>query len=509
MAKDTNSTKPVGITDVTTLRPFALTLAWQLLVEIVRHQPEPERLRILEMHPGGGMYDLLTLWDGDPYRGEATQLLALNIGIGTAHKNSEDQRRYPWVDRWLSYDDPLLVVRELAAFVGIPVQEAVNSTNRHRFGLRLIAGLLTREVSEPTPFEADMCLHDTSGYGGGVSSKLRRFSRGHIAEPTDASQWWALRGEGSGEICALVSIDGWLIPACDPDSCIDLFDHYAATDNLGATISLARRKIGSYESEPNAEEAFQDVRLRRRMVEKLSAYSDYGANGERLIDYQSKFLTTLNQELIPDFCSKPSGVYMSHGFKKSPASLAELDLRDFLRAWNGGLLTHLGGGLYRAPRSSASEQFFWSGQMTGDGKSFTLWREPIITVAALARLHWDLGWPLHLIGTQSSDWAFDLVAFKPDNSREQIAGEVKKSVEEIDELVAYMEAFCADPHIPPPATGKALNAYKKVASLRTKQPPVFWALGPAGYEKLFQVRYQPGGEMDLLPGSAAVLRYPF
>ena len=54
-------------------------------------------------------------------------------------------------------------------------------------------------------------------------------------------------------------------------------------------------------------------------------------------------------------------------------------------------------------------------------------------------LRFDLGWPKHLLGTQSPGWAFDVTAYQPlDLKNEHIACEVKKSVSEVHQLVALM-----------------------------------------------------------------------
>jgi hypothetical protein len=126
----------------------------------------------------------------------------------------------------------------------------------------------------------------------------------------------------------------------------------------------------------------------------------------------------------------------------------------------------------------------------------TLWVEPIITVAVLARLHFDLGWPRELLGTQSKDWAFDVTTYlSPDHKREHIAGEVKKSAAEMDRLVECMMRFgkvpSADWSVAP--KGRELNALKKLQALRSRRPLLFWAVGPAGANCAFRMGYSEDG----------------
>lgn len=176
-------------------------------------------------------------------------------------------------------------------------------------------------------------------------------------------------------------------------------------------------------------------------------------------------------------------------------------------AWNAGLIEHTDRGLYRAAKSGAREQFFWSGLKTPERRSFTLWLEPVITIGGLGRLHFDHRWPREQIGCQSNDYAFDLVTYLPDTSTIYIAGEVKKTDGEIDVLLALMSRFGLDPDAPYPSAGKERNASKKVTSLRTGHAPVFWALGPNGRSEVFQVHYD-GPIIRFEPLDETALSFP-
>ena len=221
----------------------------------------------------------------------------------------------------------------------------------------------------------------------------------------------------------------------------------------------------------------------------------------------ARFNAILHSELVPDFCSKPDRSFNPEGFAEASAKVTIKDARDFVRAWETGIMRHVGGGLYRAPRSSASEQFFWSGSKNGSPRPFTLWHEPVITVGVLARLHLDFGWPESCLGTQSSDWAFDVVAFQNESLLEHVAGEVKKSVAEVNALIEYMKFYGARPEEPEPLSGKARNAFKKVEALRARQAPVFWAIGPGGYDSVFRVDYGSSGKVTMRETDPSALEY--
>lgn len=181
-----------------------------------------------------------------------------------------------------------------------------------------------------------------------------------------------------------------------------------------------------------------------------------------------------------------------------------------MRAWELGLIEHQGGGLYRSAQSRAGEQFFSEGHKSSQERRFSLWLEPVITFAGLARLNFDFGWPKEMIGTQSVDWALDLVAFLPDQQNEFIAGEVKKTRIEIENMIDFMENFGHDPALTEPDRNfpKARNAYKKVAALRARNAPIFWALGPDRFSKVYCMKYHANASFDMILTDNAALKFP-
>lgn len=225
------------------------------------------------------------------------------------------------------------------------------------------------------------------------------------------------------------------------------------------------------------------------------------------MDYRAHFERLLDDRLIPEFCNDTGRRLNPAGFKRSSIRVSDEDCRYFVMAWQAEIVRHLGRGMYRASLSAASEQFFWEGSKAADPRPFWLWLEPVITVGGLGRLHFDHGWPSHLIGTQSTDWAFDIVARLPNGRATHIAGEVKKSEREIDDLVGMMVDYGRDPPAPLPAAGKRRNAFKKVAALRRGRAPIFWALGPAGRSDVFRVSYK-GDIVSFARADDRVLDFP-
>ena len=223
---------------------------------------------------------------------------------------------------------------------------------------------------------------------------------------------------------------------------------------------------------------------------------------------RTEFDKLLADRLYPDFSSDPSRRAGALGFVAKSNCVTEVDARDFLRAWNAGLPVHQGRGQYLVGAGRVHEQFFWSGAKAAENRTFTLWLEPVLSMGAIARLHLDHGWPVAHLVAQSSDWAFDIVALAPDGTSQAIAGEVKKTRVEVDDLLDRMVAFGASPHAPEPGPGKLRNAYKKVESLRNWRPPILWLVGPAHYEKVIEVEYGDNRSIRFVYSLASKLAYP-
>ncbi|MGH6881073.1 MAG: hypothetical protein ACREFM_09145 [Hypericibacter sp.] len=216
------------------------------------------------------------------------------------------------------------------------------------------------------------------------------------------------------------------------------------------------------------------------------------------------------ENLLPTFCNDPSRGWGCEGFKENWKKVTEKDAADFLSALDAGLVKHLGRGLYRAPRSQASEQFFWSGRKNVSPRPVAIWVEPIIAVAVLYRLHFKWGWPKDLLGTQSRKWEFDVTAYRAsDLNNEYVACEVKKTAAELDQLVELMQRFSTDRDLcDAPKSSKEKNAFRKLKGLQARQAPIFWAVGPNGANKVFRATYTDRGAVSLISASDDALAYP-
>jgi len=221
------------------------------------------------------------------------------------------------------------------------------------------------------------------------------------------------------------------------------------------------------------------------------------------------FTRRLHAEWLPSFCEAPHRNYSSAGFKEDSINkLSEYDAYWFMRAVDTGLVSE-SEGYFVAPQSKAKEQIFWEGEKAKSPRPITLWVEPIITIGALARLNQEFGWPNANLGAQSKTWAFDLVCYDSMSNEEWLVCEVKKHGKEIEVLLHHMNAHCVeDPKAVEPENSKERNAYRKVQGVRNSWPSIFWALGPQGEGKIFQIQRE--GESQrfcLISTSEDALKY--
>jgi hypothetical protein len=160
------------------------------------------------------------------------------------------------------------------------------------------------------------------------------------------------------------------------------------------------------------------------------------------------------------------------------------------------------------PQSKTHEVIFWEHSASIVPRPITLWLEPIITIAAMARLHLDYGWPIECLGMQSKDSAFDPMAFKlPDFENEHIAGEVKDSARKLDRLLEHMNQCCAEDDSECSAPKIRKNAHRKIAGLKRCRAPIFWALGPGGDSRVLNVSYGNDGSIALKQSAKENLRF--
>jgi hypothetical protein len=227
------------------------------------------------------------------------------------------------------------------------------------------------------------------------------------------------------------------------------------------------------------------------------------------VNVQEEFWHRLKQEWLPAYCNDPARNYDIAGFRTDAKRVTDVDARDFMRALDHKVVTVDSGGRFRMPRSSVNEVIFWEHPAKVSPRPISLWIEPVITIAAIARLHLDYGWPVECLGMQSVDWAFDFMAFKVDNlEHEFIAGEVKTTTRELDRFLAGLHECCAaGDHDCANANPARKNAHKKWLGLKRSRAQILWALGPDGQNKVFDVLSNKDRTIRLNPATEQRIRF--
>ena len=234
------------------------------------------------------------------------------------------------------------------------------------------------------------------------------------------------------------------------------------------------------------------------------------------------------------FCNAPkrTGKNLSaDGFsEKSIDNLTAIDARDCLRAIEKGIVIDDGNGQFTVAQSKAKEQLFWEGKKTlpPEPRPIFLWLEPVITFAAMTRLHETYNWPKECLGMQTKDWKFDMAVHMPESKPTDpayILGEVKTTIGQIDLMVECLLFFRfkdheefdsafevirkSDSNLRTLNKDKLKNSHRKWCSLLANRPQLFWALGPGGYSRVFEVADAPQGNITLTEVSDDRLQCPF
>jgi hypothetical protein len=127
--------------------PYAVIngVTWYIAAELVRRNPQ--RLRVIETHPGGGQYDCITLLtrSADPQR------VADMNRVGSLHTDMQVDGR----DRWASFDWLQVLqlndiredlIRPIEARFGLASPKKSPPTTQQSIGVRMLARLAGCQV---------------------------------------------------------------------------------------------------------------------------------------------------------------------------------------------------------------------------------------------------------------------------------------------------------------------------------------------------------------------------
>jgi hypothetical protein len=167
-------------------------VTWKLVAELIRRHHAQVDLRIYETHPGGGLYDCLSLFAGAFPSG--THLCDFNQASAHLHAfgkvssprcNLEDLRWPDGNDYVLAYlrsEDPKEVVDQIGSILGLPVSgKVVPPITAPVLAARLIAEIMSRSMLDRFGFDVRSGYIDTSGGECGLRDELKQIPS--IASP--------------------------------------------------------------------------------------------------------------------------------------------------------------------------------------------------------------------------------------------------------------------------------------------------------------------------------------
>lgn len=227
-------------------------IAWTILAEVVRHHGGAGDLRVVELHPGGGQGNLLSIVrlsnpSAGIFQSASTAIGDFNLNSGTmsGFRPASDSN-VPWLEMWLENPMPEMVVDIAIQTFDLPIAVSLPPTNRRIFGCRLIAGLLGARMLKRSYLTARMGFCDSSGIGGsGILGELKQFSAlfredaDRPNSPSLAADCWLLTEGWEERIVGALRMDGWLSSTASPEIGHDLFPIYRQTHDMAAVLSKA------------------------------------------------------------------------------------------------------------------------------------------------------------------------------------------------------------------------------------------------------------------------------
>ncbi|MGH3703464.1 MAG: hypothetical protein ACRDT9_02440 [Agromyces sp.] len=224
---------------VSPARRRVLAESWWIASELASRHPDHI---VYEIHPGGGMYDCLTL--AQPGR-DGPGVIMLNRE-GTIHVHAPIDGGTDFGLTWanaLSADSPHDVVKQLEIAARIQLARKRPPTTQRTLVYRVIAAFLALQLNDRHQWDARSEFLDTSGYGGGARGYLAGFPDARNAadgakligipgEPE--SHFWAVLR--NGEPIAVMSINGMLYTG---ESTIELLPLYRRLGSVAAVVTQA------------------------------------------------------------------------------------------------------------------------------------------------------------------------------------------------------------------------------------------------------------------------------
>jgi hypothetical protein len=198
-------------------------ITWRIVSELVRRHEAECRLAVVEMHPGGGTYDCISLWrpegEDSPYGRHLCDFNQDSQHLHIFDPYEEPRReladlRWPdendYVHAYLRADEPIALIDSIEAVLGLPAARSILppiSPSALRY--LVLAELAARFMLSNETLQIRWGFLDTSGGPDGVREDLWR-------APALAAQRDAGKAAGRRYYGTDVAFRYWLVGLGDP-----------------------------------------------------------------------------------------------------------------------------------------------------------------------------------------------------------------------------------------------------------------------------------------------------
>lgn len=190
--------------------------SWRIVSELYRRYPG--KFKVIETHPGGGLYDCLTLIDGRTHIADFNRQGSLHV----FNRFDGNQRLPPLFGLWnemFESEDLKALLDKISKMMGLPTPTSLPPSTNTALIYRFISSFLTHAAFGKNKWECRNGCIDTSGYGEGVRKDFDEFpeAQKQLREilPDDilgqpAYRFWFLRKNDVPVICLETSGVIWL-----------------------------------------------------------------------------------------------------------------------------------------------------------------------------------------------------------------------------------------------------------------------------------------------------------
>lgn len=241
-------------------------VTWKIVAELCRRHHQRAALRVYELHPGGGLYDCVSIFSGDFPDGEllgSFNQQSEHFHIGSPYTEPTMRLadlRWPeennYVLSYLQTDDPAKIVRQIEGVLGLAHRPGrLPPTTAPVLCIRLIAEFVARHALSRSGVVIRNGYFDTSGpFQSQVRKEILTVPaiRAQLPDTDDARdkfarRFWLLNprigGNGVGPLRAIVDMRGILYNAAPPYDSVQLFDIYTANHALNPLVDYLDRIV--------------------------------------------------------------------------------------------------------------------------------------------------------------------------------------------------------------------------------------------------------------------------